>query len=477
MRIQSPLTLIILLVSLASLLLFWRINTRGINSWDEARNGVNAYEMLQNGDPVNLYYGKELDTWNAKPPLVIWMIAGCYSLFGANCFSLRLPSALCTIGFFIFIYLLTARSKDKRLALLTCGILLSCKAAIGTHLGLTGDFDAPLIFFLAASAYYFFSYLQEGKSRDLIITAVFTGLAWYIKGLAGLLYLPGFFLFGTIRKGNLKWILKQEVFIACFILMLVIISWIAMVAVYGKTNAVNHYASGNAIRTMLVEDTWHRLTSSSFEGGQAPDYFFFISVIDARLNLWNYLFYLSIGLGLYKASRYRSQFYSLLRKDQNGLILFAMCILVPPALMLTFAANKYSWYLAPIFWAIAVITARGLLLLINRSKWVLFPVALLLVFGFGRQLFEINQSANSDLIIPKSIFDKVDSIRTLGAIDQDIYLQLVWSVKAIFKCRLHDRIPYPRTLEIVDSTMQGLNPAMLPPTICNVKNYLIGIWL
>ena len=57
----KPLFIAVLII--AGGLLFWKIGARGINEWDEARNGVNACEMYRNHDFLNLYYNGQPDTW------------------------------------------------------------------------------------------------------------------------------------------------------------------------------------------------------------------------------------------------------------------------------------------------------------------------------------------------------------------------------------------------------------------------------
>ena len=40
-----------------------------VDSWDEARHGVNAYEMIQNGDYIRHTYNYQVDDWNLKPSI------------------------------------------------------------------------------------------------------------------------------------------------------------------------------------------------------------------------------------------------------------------------------------------------------------------------------------------------------------------------------------------------------------------------
>jgi len=66
---------IVTLISLIFLLVFLKLGEHPISPWDEARHGVSAVEMLQNGDWINIHYAGKPDDWNAKPPLVTWSIA------------------------------------------------------------------------------------------------------------------------------------------------------------------------------------------------------------------------------------------------------------------------------------------------------------------------------------------------------------------------------------------------------------------
>ncbi|HFA49391.1 MAG TPA: phospholipid carrier-dependent glycosyltransferase [Bacteroidetes bacterium] len=134
---------------------FIKLGQHPIYPWDEARTGVNAIEMLINHDWVNLHYAGQPDHWRAKPPLVVWCVAGSFSLFGFNEFSLRLPSAIAIIFAFFFTYKTIRLYKNEKFAFWTCMMLLTAKGMIGWHVGRTGDFDAMLVFVLLAGLYNF----------------------------------------------------------------------------------------------------------------------------------------------------------------------------------------------------------------------------------------------------------------------------------------------------------------------------------
>lgn len=383
---------LLLILLFAATLVFWKLGSHDLSEWDEARNGVNACEMYHNKDFVNLYYAHDLDTWNAKPPLMIWLIAICYKLFGFNEFALRLPSAISTILFFIIFYRLVAILENKVTAFLSCLVLLSCKAVIGFHVGISGDFDALLMLFLMLSAYHFIQYTDYGKTRAVYLAALFTGFAFYTKGTAALLFIPGLLLYALL-KGKGKAILQnRHTWYASMLFLCIAGTWALLILLYGKTSDHSVYGTKNALEIMLVHDTYRRLTSSSFDVMQQvkPDYFFFFTTLDSRMNLWNYLFYISILIGVASLYRNRNKMFRYIADPSNGMALLSACITIPMAIILTFAVNKHAWYLAPFYSFLAFIIARGVMYLAQKSKAVYLMVIALFLFTVVRHFMHIN---------------------------------------------------------------------------------------
>ena len=83
-----------LLCAVTAFLCFRCLGVKAIDSWDEARHGISAYEMLKNKQfLVNTYLGKP-DYWNVKPPLSFLSVAAGFVLCGYNAVGLRFFSAL-----------------------------------------------------------------------------------------------------------------------------------------------------------------------------------------------------------------------------------------------------------------------------------------------------------------------------------------------------------------------------------------------
>ena len=82
-------------MGLVIFLCFYRLDVKYVVSWDEARFGINAYEMRKSGNYIMNTFRYEPDYWNLKPPLSMWGTALSFLIFGYNKLGLRAFSAFC----------------------------------------------------------------------------------------------------------------------------------------------------------------------------------------------------------------------------------------------------------------------------------------------------------------------------------------------------------------------------------------------
>jgi 4-amino-4-deoxy-L-arabinose transferase-like glycosyltransferase len=81
-------------LSLALFNLAFRIGHELVMQWDESLYAVSAWEMLKSGKWTATTFLGELDYYNTKPPLNVWLMALSFKAFGFSLVSLRLPSIL-----------------------------------------------------------------------------------------------------------------------------------------------------------------------------------------------------------------------------------------------------------------------------------------------------------------------------------------------------------------------------------------------
>ncbi len=160
-----------------------------INRWDESRLAVNAIEMRTTGLSLVTTYGFHPDLWNTKPPLLIWLMTLCMSVFGASEGALRIPSALATLGSTAVVMGFTWKLTRSRFAPLTAGVvLLTTRGFVGRHSGQTADYEALLCFFVTAYACLFFHtlHLRRPKPWQVLLAGALVAGAALTKGVAGL---------------------------------------------------------------------------------------------------------------------------------------------------------------------------------------------------------------------------------------------------------------------------------------------------
>ena len=80
---------------LAAFNLTYRLGLESVEEWDESLYATAAWEMLRSGDLIGTTFGGQLDYYNSKPPLNVWLIAAMFATFGVNLVSLRAVSAAC----------------------------------------------------------------------------------------------------------------------------------------------------------------------------------------------------------------------------------------------------------------------------------------------------------------------------------------------------------------------------------------------
>lgn len=272
-------------------------------------------------------------------------------------------------------------------AFAVCLLLLGSKGIMGLHTGLSGDFDMLLTASLTAAVYYWVGYVDFGKKRSLYLAALCTGLAFYCKGTAGFIFLPGMALYGWLRKDTMPSRPVKPILLAIGLYVMIVASWILLLTLYGKTGPDSHYNSGGTLETMFLHDTFRRFGSTSFDPGKyKQDYAYFISALDVRLNLWNYLLYLMVALGIYKLYTHRKQWLSYLRREDNRLMVLSILLVLPLAVLLTIGTNKHDWYLAPACCFLAYIIIKLVAIAGAKFRAAYYLCAALLVFTLIRHV-------------------------------------------------------------------------------------------
>ncbi len=173
-----------------------------LTSPDEGKNASAALHMLTSGDWIIPYYNCHYRF--EKPPLLYWLMALSFKLFGVNEFAARLPSGLAALGTSITTYFLVRDFLSREKAFIGASIF-----TLLLHTWVESRAAVPemvLTFFSTLGVYLF---LKEKPLWGWLSLA----LAFLAKGPVGVILPLGVvFIFKFLRefsfKSTLRWFLK-----------------------------------------------------------------------------------------------------------------------------------------------------------------------------------------------------------------------------------------------------------------------------
>lgn len=423
--------LLISLMAFTIFLAFYKLGAHPLQDWDESRNGINAFEMLQNKDWVNLYFRQNIDDWNLKPPLSIWMIATSFSIFGYNEFALRVPSALSIVIATFFLFKIINLYQSKKFAFFTCLLLISVKGWIGYHVGRTGDMDAILLAMILGGTFYFLKYFDFNSKQSAFYSAIFFGLAFWVKGFAMAVYFPSILLYAYFSKRGKQLFLNKTTYFAGLTFILFPFLWFWINSNYGVLFNERIGLGSNAFTSMFWYDIVERFGNPNFINPlDPPSKFFFFSYIDTRFNVWNYFLYAGLLTLIIFLIRKKISFQQLNYKIKSPLILISLCWATPLCLFQNFSVVQHHWYLAPALPFIAIITFYFIDWLIKIWSPFKYIFLLALLFTITRQFFQLNASPGKPQFIQNNWNQLTSAKRIIHLapnIDQSITLYLYLS--------------------------------------------------
>jgi len=350
---------------------FFNLAGTPLQDWDEARHGVSAYEMIQNGNFLINTYNHELDYANAKPPLSFWSIALGYSLFGFNPFGLRFFSAFFTCLTLLFTLVFCYKKISTRTAIFTGFVLLSLYKFFQNHNARTGDPDALFILFSTAGLLIVLAWPKRHTAYQ--IASFLAGLAFLTKSFHAIpmvLLLLIFFLVDF----PLSWqSLKQAVL--CFLIAFV------PVALWG---ILRFQVDGTLFfERMIFYDLIKRATETVEHHIGGP--FYYVTFLIG--SYWTATLALVIVLVLrVKIWRRHSTVRIPLHPDAKTISKLALAAALP-LLLYSLSSSKLFWYSYPAFPFISILLGiyleRSCTLIEKQSKVFFCSIVILCVLGIG----------------------------------------------------------------------------------------------
>ncbi len=127
-----------------------------------------------------------------KPPLATMIMGLSAKIFGFSSFSMLLPNVLAGVITVYLVYRITRRYFGFKSGFIA-GVVLAVTPVVALMSGFNNP-DAILMCFLTASGYCFIKALESHPIRNLILSAIFSGLAFNTKMLQGLMVLPAIYV-------------------------------------------------------------------------------------------------------------------------------------------------------------------------------------------------------------------------------------------------------------------------------------------
>lgn len=150
---------------------------------DSAQYASMSFELLEHDNWLFLY--ERGQDYLDKPPMVFWLCAISYKLFGISAFTYKLPSFMFFILCVYSTFQLGALLYDKKVALLSIVFLLGSIGFI--YLNLDVKTDVILCGAVVYSIYQLILFLRLDKIKHLLLASIFIGVGLLTKGVLGLM--------------------------------------------------------------------------------------------------------------------------------------------------------------------------------------------------------------------------------------------------------------------------------------------------
>ena len=417
----------------AAMLCFLRLEVGYVASWDEARHGISAYEMLQNKNFIVNTYNYDVDYWNLKPPFSFYGIMLGFGIFGYSVIGLRFYSALSYFLICIFCALFVKKYHGKLSSLLTLAFLCCNQLMLETHGARAGDADAlyQLFFTIAMLA---MMEIPEKHNRSYICGACFS-LAFLTKSYhAGIILVIGG-LYMLITGMITKFKVKEWIF---FVLSMTVPAGAWIIARFTQDGLT-------FFMTMLTEDVLSR--SSVASEGHTGSAFFYIEryFMDGGMIYWLLLLVI-LAAGVYLIFKKKESL-----KPYIGYLLW----LFVPLAAFSAVSTKLNWYnypiLIPLCMLAAIVIARYMETSDGKRQKIVLAVILIAVGIYGYRTFDAAiLSIHGDalqIFIAESV-DREDELAGANAyiqVRQEMEDGSVWNqnnnfiaeIEGDFKCKPH----------------------------------------
>lgn len=336
------------LVGILLILLYFPIlghlGNQPIRIWDEARQAISAVEMAESGNVITTTFYGEPDLWNTKPPLLIWLQALSFKIFGIDEVTFRLPTAMAALFTCLAIFLLLyRRGKSLWWAMASVLTLITSWGYIGEHAARTGDYDAMVAMFILFYTLTFYKYCEGGRSRYILLTFLFMAMAFLTKSVAGLFGAPALLVYSLLTGNFIRTLRGKYTYLGLF----------TFVVLVGGYHFLREMQGPGYLAAVWENDMGGRF-SSTLENhvGRFSHYWEFLK----NEGFWCWILLLPLGaiLGIQAKD-----------KAQKRIAILASLQMVLIFLIISNAKTKLFWYATPMYPFMAILVGFAIYMVIE----------------------------------------------------------------------------------------------------------------
>jgi outer membrane protein assembly factor BamB len=336
-----------------SSIFFVNLGTGILQAADEQTYSQWAYHMVKTGDYLTPWADGAVSLIIGKPPLLEWLMALSYQVFGVTNFAARIWSAAFGALSLVFVFYLGKKLYNHAVGFMSAIVL-------GTFLtyftfARYAMTDVPLTCFTVASIYFFIR--SEGKEnlvRDAVLSGLFFGLALLTKQIAAMLIPLIIFSYLVASRRSLRFLISKGFTLFWGVGLLLFSPWLTYMAVrFGNQFWQWYFVYADLTRSTIT-----------IEGHFTAALFYFNYLAHNENWLWLALLPFAVGFCVYGAF--------IKRRRQDTLIFLWMSLVL---FVFSVAQTKIYWYIMPVFPAFAVAiaslvyqTAKKIQPHIKRSK-------------------------------------------------------------------------------------------------------------
>lgn len=295
---------------------------------DEARYSLIAAAMNDSGNYVTPHIKNTI--YLEKPPLVSWVTAVSFKIFGENDFSARLFAGLCAWGCILLVYFIGRHFRDERTGLYAAAVLtITCFHFL---IGRINILDMPLTFFICLAIWLGYLALESNKKRYLFYLFYFVcALTFLTKGLIGIVFPFAVLIIWLIWAGQWRKIWRLFSPVGILIFLIVVCPWIILAQ---KENP-------DFLWFFFVREHFLRFTTKMH--GKTEAFYYYLPIIIGGTVPW--------AVYLIKTWKKNALKESLFARNENKFLVVWFLFVF---LFYTFSSSKLATYIAPVFIPLAL---------------------------------------------------------------------------------------------------------------------------